>query len=145
VVALRGSQRSPNQTKTEKDITMKTELQKKLAKIAPSVCIKTVWSPDPDRGEYDGHDDIRPDGWDAWNADITATVILCGEEVVGKAGMGGVWQAPEDLPWITNPDISGYEAQMTEKALDNLLETVSIIKGDTRNQILDALDIIKNA
>ncbi len=124
---------------------MKTELQKKLAKIAPSVCIKTVWSPDPDRGEYDGHDDIRPDGWDAWNADITATVILCGEEVVGKAGMGGVWQAPEDLPWITNPDISGYEAQMTEKALDNLLETVSIIKGDTRNQILDALDIIKNA
>jgi hypothetical protein len=68
------------QTQKRKDITMKTTLQKKLAKIAPSICIKTTWSPDPNRGEYDGHDDIRPDGWDAWNADITATVILCGEE-----------------------------------------------------------------
>jgi hypothetical protein len=124
---------------------MKTELQKKLAKIAPSVCIKTVWSHDPDRGEYDGHDDIRPDGWDAWNADITATVILCGEEVVGKAGMGGVWQAPEDLPWLKNADVSGYEAQMTEEALTDLLETVSIMDKVTRTQILDALDIIKNA
>ncbi len=127
---------------TEKD-TMKTTLQKKLAKIAPSICIKTTWSPDPDRGEHDGHDDVRPDGWDAWNADITATVILCGEEVVGKAGMGGVWQAPDDLPWLKNADVSGYEPQMTQEALAELLWTVSIVDRVLRNQIHSAIEFIQ--
>jgi hypothetical protein len=129
---------------------MKTQLQKKLAKIAPSVCIKTVWSHDlsmhPDiRKDCDGFDDEDPDNWQCWRSEVIATTIQCGEAVSGSSHLGGTWQKAEDLPWITNPDISGYEAQMTKEALDNLLETVSIIKGDTRNQILDALDIIKNA
>jgi hypothetical protein len=119
---------------TEKD-TMKTTLQKKLAKIAPSICIKTTWSPDPDRGEHDG--------WEAWNADITATIIIYGEEVVGRAGMGGVWQAPEDLPWVKNPDVSGYEPQMTQEALAELLWTVSIVDRVLRNQIHSAIEFIQ--
>ncbi len=131
------------QTQKRKDITMKTTLQKKLAKIAPSICIKTTWSPDPNRGEHDGRDDVRPDGWEAWNADITATIIVYGEEVVGRAGMGGVWQAPEDLPEIKNPDVSGYEAQMTQEALAELLWTVSIVDRVLRNQIHSAIEFIQ--
>jgi hypothetical protein len=119
-------------------------LQKKLAQIAPNICIKTVWSRDEDYELCDGFEDVRKDGHWAWSADITATLIQNGEEITGKAGMSGVWQAPEDLPWLKNPDISGYEAQMTEEALSDLLETVSFADRVTRNQIHNAIDQISN-
>jgi hypothetical protein len=103
---------------------MKTELQKTLASIAPSIHIQTVWSIDEDyrdiRKDCDGFDDEDPNDWTCWQSEIRATCIIDGEEVSGSAYLGGTWGKAGDLPEYSNPEISGYEPQMTEEALDDL-------------------------
>ena len=72
---------------------MKTALQKELARIAPSISIRTLWSHDEDcrdiRKDCDGFDDENPEDWQAWNSNVCATAIADGEEIEGNAYLGG--------------------------------------------------------
>jgi len=103
---------------------MKTNLQKHLSTIAPSVYIRTIWSHDPDcfdiRKECDGMDDENPEDWQAWQSEIRATAIAGGEEIHGSDYLGGTWEKAGDVPEKSNPDVSGYEPDMTKAALVEL-------------------------
>jgi hypothetical protein len=122
---------------------MKTQLQKELAQIAPSICIETIWEHDPDlhdiRKDCDGMEDEDPADWQAWQSEIRATAIQAGEEVTGSAYLGGTWEKAGDNPATSNPNISGYEPQMTVEALTELLAITSILGRATRNQINEAI------
>ena len=127
---------------------MRTTLQKELAQIAPNICIKTVWCHDismhPDiRKDCDGFDDENPDDWQCWQSEVIASTIQCGLEVQGNACMGGTWHRVEDSPWIINPDISGYERDMTLEALTELSDITSIMDRGTRAQIDKAIDHVR--
>lgn len=108
---------------------MQTALQKQLAKIAPHIAIRTIWEHDHDhfdiRKDCDGFDDENPEDWQAWQSEIRATAICDGEEVTGFAYLGGTWEKAGDDPASSNPDISGYERQMTEEALRELGEQIT--------------------
>jgi hypothetical protein len=112
---------------------MKTELQKQLAQLAPSVSLQTIWEHDPDlwdiRKDCDGFDDENPDDWQAWQSEIRATAICNGEEITGSAYLGGTWERYGDNPEESNPTISGYEPQMIVEALENLPEATEEIAG----------------
>lgn len=103
---------------------MKTELQKRLALVAPSICIETHWEHDPDlrdiRKHCDGFDDEDPDDWQAWQSEVRATAILESEEITGSGYLGGTFEKAGDNPAESNPEISGYENQMTQEALEEL-------------------------
>jgi hypothetical protein len=122
---------------------MKTALQKHLAQFAPSVSIVTIWEHDPDlhdiRQDCDGFDDENPEDWQAWQSEIRATAICEGEEITGSAYLGGTWEKAEDSPAESNPDISGYERQMTAEALTELLAAVPLGYHRLRNDIHLAL------
>jgi hypothetical protein len=111
---------------------VKTELQKALAKIAPSVSIQTIWEHDCDlrdiRKDCDGFDDENPEDWQAWQSEVKATAIVNGEEISGSDYLGGTWEKAGDHPAESNPEISGYEAQMTEEALEILLSRFSPVR-----------------
>lgn len=121
---------------------MKTELQKTLAKIAPSICINTHWSHDHDlrdiRKDCDGMEDEDPNDWQAWQSEVRASAIVEGMEASGSAYLGGTWEKAGDVPEEreSNHTISGYENQMTVEALEEL-----------KNNIWDiaALDQIESA
>jgi hypothetical protein len=112
---------------------MKTELQKQLAKIAPSICIETLWEHDHDhrdiRDDCDGFDDENPDDWQAWQSEVRAACIYDGEEITGSAYLGGTWEKAGDDPSISNPEISGYENQMTVEALEELAKELPIVSA----------------
>lgn len=103
---------------------MKTELQKRLALVAPSISIVTRWEYDPDSGpvskECDGFTAEEDDDWQAWQSEICATAILESEEISGSAYLGGTFEKAGDNPAESNPEISGYENQMTQEALGEL-------------------------
>lgn len=126
---------------------MRTELQKALSKIAPSVCIQTIWEHDPDhfdiRKDCDGFDDEDPDDWQAWQSEVRASAIADGEEISGSAYLGGTWEKAEDNPEESNPEISGYERQMTEEALRELGQQTT---GETLSaQIIAAIRFLNSA
>ncbi len=102
---------------------MKTKLQKTLATIAPSVSIRTIWEIDPDhydiRKDCDGFDDENSEDWKCWQSEVRATAIIDGEEISGSAYLGGTWEKADDSPEESNPEISGYENQMTVEALES--------------------------
>lgn len=104
---------------------MKTELQKKLATLAPHVSVHTIWSHDLDlrdiRQDCCGMDDEDPEDWQAWQSEIRAMAVVDGEEVSGSDYLGGTWERAGDVPEESNPTISGYEPQMTREALSQLL------------------------
>ena len=104
---------------------MKTELQKELAKICPSISISTIWEHDPEhmdiRDDCDGFDDEDPDDWQAWQSNVRAVAIVDGEEIEGNAYLGGTWEKADDVPEESNPTISGYEPSMTKEALEELI------------------------
>lgn len=104
---------------------MKTKLQTALATLAPSISIKTTWTHDPDcrdiRKHCDGMDDENPEDWQAWQSEVSASAIVNGELVSSSAYLGGTWEKAGDNPHESNPDISGYESDMTAEALTELL------------------------
>lgn len=104
---------------------MKTALQKTLATLAPSICIRTTWEHDPYcrdiRQDCDGMNDENPGDWQAWRSEVSATAIIDGDEVSASAYLGGTWEKATDHPETSNPDISGYEPDMTAEALGELL------------------------
>lgn len=95
---------------------MKTELQKQLAVIAPSISIRTRWS-------LDWTEPTEDEDWTAWQSETTARIITQGEEIVGRATLGGTFEKDGDDPNITNPTTSRYENQMTVEALSELPES----------------------
>lgn len=113
---------------------MQTELQKTLAKIAPNIFIQTIWDHDPDhhdiREDCDGFDDENPEDWQAWQSEIRAACICEGREITGSTYLGGTWEKAGDNPALSNPEISGYERQMTEEALKELLNEMPIVGID---------------
>ena len=115
-----------------------TELQLYLAEIFPFISIETNWTHDThaswDRSPldvaYPGNAlaDEDPDDWTAWSSEITAKVIHCGKLVEGNAYLGETWERAHTNPAESNPDISGYELQMTKEALINLQTELSKMK-----------------
>lgn len=114
---------------------MQTQLQKELAKIAPNICIETIWTEDPDSwiewrelsqpgNCFDGED---RDDWQSWQSEIRAACICDGITCAGSAYLGGTWEKAGDNPAVSNPDISGHERQMTEEALEELLNDMPIV------------------
>jgi len=128
---------------------MKTKLQKNLAKIAPSVHIVTIWSHDPDcldiRKDCDGFEDADPEDWQAWQSEIQVSTILNGELVSESAYLGGTWEKAGDLPEYSNPEISGYEPQMTAEALEGLLKIVPGAGSQLETEIQAAIAHIQSA
>ena len=102
----------------------RTALQTALTKIAPHISIRTIWEHDPDLHDItqdcDMPPDTDPDEWQAWQSEVRATCIQDGEEVTGSAYLSGTWEKAGDLPEESNPDISGYEPDMTKEALQEL-------------------------
>ena len=104
---------------------MKTELQKHLTTLCPSISIETIW-------EHDDHPDMEifrqggaladenHDNWQCWQSEIRATAIVSGEIITGSDYMGGTWEKYGDNPAESNSEISGYERQMTITALRDL-------------------------
>lgn len=126
---------------------MKTALQKQLAKVAPSLCIKTLWERDPDhydiRKDCDGFDDEDPDDWQAWQSEVRATCIYDGEGITGSAYLGGTWEKAGDNPAESNPEISGYEHQMTVEALEELAKNLPIVSAARlQSEIQSALSFL---
>jgi len=103
---------------------MKTKLQLSLARVAPGISIRTIWEHDNEhsdiRDDCDGFDDEDPDDWQCWQSEVRAMTVIGGEEVTGSAYLGGTWEKADDAPEVSNPEISGYELQMTVEALEEL-------------------------
>lgn len=127
---------------------MKTELQKALSKIAPSICIQTLWEHDHDhsdiRKDCDGFDDENPDDWQAWQSEVRASAIGDGEEISGSAYLGGTWERAGDIPEESNPEISGYERQMTAEALEELSKVLPSGSYPLQEQIKTAIYAINS-
>lgn len=99
---------------------MKTKLQTELAQIARSIVVETIWEKDPD-AKWDIQDKkLDPLDFDAWQSEVRASAIVDGEFVTGSAYLSGTWEKFGDDPAKSNPEISGYELQMTEEALEHL-------------------------
>lgn len=117
----------------------KTELQKALAKVAPSIRIRTIWEHDNEhsdiRKDCDGFDDEDPEDWQAWQSNIQVVAIVDGEEIEGNAYLGGIWEKAGDVPEESNPEISGYENQMTVEALEEL---AGLTSGDKLSEQIAA-------
>lgn len=129
----------------------KTTLQLTLAKVVPSICIRTLWEHDPDMHDItkdcDMPPETNPDDWQAWQSEVRATAIIDGEEVSGSDYLGGTWEKAGDLPEESNPDISGYEPQMTREALGQLRGQVERLNPESPLllEIDAALKAIKTA
>lgn len=125
---------------------MKTKLQQKLATVAPYLAIQTIWEHDTDlydiREDCDGMDDEDPADWQAWDSEIRVTAVKDGEEITASEYLGGTWEKAGDVPEESNPEISGYEHQMTVAALEDMEIQVS---GDAvlENQVRRALELLK--
>lgn len=119
---------------------MKTKLQNELAQIAPHISIETIWSFDENlrdiRKDCDGFKNEDPDDWQAWQSEIRASIIVNGEIIESSAYLGGTWEKAGEHPGQSNPEISGYEPQMTEEALEGLRDTVGL------NRVSAALDFV---
>lgn len=127
---------------------MKTKLQQSLAKIAPYIAIRTIWEHDPDhqdiREDCDGFDNENPEDWQAWQSEVRASAIFDGEEMTGSAYLGGTWEKAGYVPEESNPEISGYEPQMTAEALEELQKLLPAQEETLHAQISAALAHIHN-
>ena len=120
---------------------MKTALQKALSKIAPYVSIRTIWEIDLDCGpissECEGFEPSEDYNWTPWQSNVQAVAIIEGDEIKGNAYLGGTWEKAGDVPEKSNPEISGYERQMTVEALQELGEQIT--EPIIASQIIDAI------
>lgn len=83
-------------------------------------------------------EDENPEDWQAWQSEIEVSAIKNGELVTTSAYIGGTWEKAGDRPEESNPDISGYEPQMTQEALEELAKLVPELSA----QVEAALNII---
>lgn len=113
----------------------KTKLQIHLADMAPTLVFETIWQHD---------EEIHPDmASQAWQAEVRVSAIHEGNFVTGSAYLGGVWEKRGDNPAESNPDISGYEADMTLEALSKLykqLPTQRILKFQVETAVAEFIN-----
>lgn len=125
----------------------KTELQKRITQFVGTVAIETIWSHDTDEGwnpkPGDWNENEQEDDWQCWQSEIRASCIVGGEIVTGSEYMGGTWEKAGDMPSESNPEISGYEQQMTVEALEELKRKCMNRGGDIF-PVACALDAAKN-
>jgi len=125
--------------KTGHIMKTKTSLQKQIAIVAPWISISYFWDYDDDCGpisqDCDGFTPEQDDEWQAWQSNVKAVAIIKGDEVEGNAYLGGIWEKVGDVPEESNPDISGYEAQMTVEALEEL-DTLIVKSGESEANLL---------
>src|SRR5262245_24213466 len=87
-----------------------------LKKLCPNISFKTTWTPDPSfRWDGDGPDPVE-EGYQAYDVDVYATVIVRGDTTEGRQSLGGSYSQPGHH----DPDIHGYLPQMLEEALNDL-------------------------
>jgi len=114
----------------------RTKLQTELAEISPLIRIRTIWEADPDAKRewkelskpgncFEGEERKN---WKSWQSEVEALAIVDFEQVKASAYLAGTWEKAGDKPHLSNPDISGYENQMTVEALEGLLKAVG--KGE---------------
>lgn len=111
----------------------KTPLQERLALVLPTVSIDTIWEHDPDarfseltKKGFCFHGE-NEDDWQCWQSEVRASAITGGRLVAGSAYLAGIWEKYGDHPRESNPNIGGYELQMTEEALQELALKVSTL------------------
>ncbi len=132
---------------------MKTKLQIALSTLAPSILIRTFWQNDwsPDMTIFhagNGLSGEKEDDWECHQSEVRATAIVHGDEVKGCAYLGGTWERAGDNPAKVNPDISGYERQMTVEALGELCEELKklpMYPVRLIDEIVAALSFLNNA
>lgn len=121
--------------------TTHTPLKNILRRIAPNVAVHTCWSIDPDC-EREFREMAQPgrcfdgesrDDWTPWEAEIKVIAIVDSEQVTCSSHMGGIWEKEGDEPQVSNPQVSGYENQMTVAALQNLAKLVGQEQADRLN------------
>jgi hypothetical protein len=106
--------------KTDIQTFKAADLLARLAQVAPSIAIKTIWGHDTD-ARWDIEDPtLDPGDFTAWQSEVRASAIANGRHVSGNAYLGGTWERFGDNPAKSNPEISGYLPQMIQKALQNL-------------------------
>ena len=93
--------------------------------IAPNIVVETIWEHDDEAdwgSEYsrDWQKEEDRDDWQCWQSEVRATIIANGELITGSAYLGSTWEKFGDDPRESNPDISGYERQMTWEAIHDL-------------------------
>lgn len=111
----------------------RTHLQETLFQVAPLIRIRTIWEKDTG-GEREWKElskagncfeGAKRSEWACWQSEVEALAIIDFERVTGSAYLAGTWEKKGDKPDISNPDISGYENQMTVEALEELEKRVS--------------------
>ena len=110
--------------KTDIQTFKPADLLAKLAVVAPSIAIETIWGHDMDcrdiTKDCDMPADTDPDDWQAWQSEVRATAIIGGSEISGSDYLGGTWEKYGDNPAKSNPEISGYLPQMILEAINEL-------------------------
>jgi hypothetical protein len=120
---------------------MQSPLQKKLAEIAPNIAIETIWDHDPYM-PWDIEDpSLNPDDFMAWQVEVRASAIHKGQMVSESAYLGGCWEEVGKAPKDFDPEINGYERQMTIEALHELLGFVKDVPVLVHS-IMEALDYL---
>ena len=110
--------------KTDIQTFKAADLLARLAAVAPSISIKTIWEHDTDcrciTKDCDMPADTDPADWQAWQSEVRAACIVNGSEISGSDYLGGTWEKFGDDPAESNPEISGYLPQMIEEAIKEL-------------------------
>ena len=105
-------------------------------KSLPNVAITVHREIDP-FFQWDGDGpDPADDGFDAYDVIVTATTIVAGEFVKGKAYCGGTYYRMDE----PIGDVHGYLPQMMQEALEDLS---GYVIGFRQQEILDALKELK--
>lgn len=111
----------------------------KLKKVAPSIAVKTTWTPD-NYFSWDGDGpDPTEEGYQAYDVDVWAKAIVDGEIVEGQGSIGGSYSKPGEH----DPDVHGYFLDLLQKALADLYEQTQ--SGELDRQINEAKDLIERA
>lgn len=135
---------------------MKSELQKELSFIAPHFFVETIWEHDDtaswsrsvsDVG-YPGNAlaDEDPDDWQAWQSEVRVMCVAGGELIESSEYLGGTWEKFGDDPEKTNPDISGYENQMTQECFESTLKKLELMNGcedQLMKESVEAIEFLK--
>lgn len=106
--------------KTDIQTLKAPELLARLAAVAPSVAIETIWEHDADARWDMAPECGDPDEFTAWQSEARASGVIGGAVVSGSDYLGGTWEKYEEHPAKSNPEISGYLPQMIAEAVKEL-------------------------
>jgi hypothetical protein len=126
---------------------MQSPLQTRLTDAAPQIAIQTIWKHDDDANFNDIRHCLppsaRPSQWQAWQSEVRASVITRGQLKQASSYLCGTWERSKNHPQRSNPEISGYEPQMTADALEELRQSLSPSDTNLEQQIQSALNLLQ--